>query len=91
MIPVTAPTRSGPDVTDGIQAHWIRTGESFGHAQEVAKPFGVLDEMLDWCKANLTQEWRWQLIRASSGTENGRYIFYFDSDKDKCAFCLRWM
>lgn len=71
--------------------HLARTGDTFAHAQEILKPFGVLDQVLEWCKTNMTHDWRWQLVRASSDRELGRYIFYFDSDKDLCAFALRWM
>lgn len=69
----------------------VRTGDSFAYAQEIHKPFGVLDDVLDWCKANMCSDWRWQLIRTSTDRDDGRYIFYFDSDRDLCAFKLRWM
>jgi hypothetical protein len=69
----------------------IRTGDSFAYVQEVNKPFGVLDNIIDWCKLNMSDQWRWQLVRTSTDRDPGRYIFYFDSDKDICAFRLRWM
>lgn len=69
----------------------IRSGDSFAYAQEIHKPFGVLDNVLDWCKANMLEDWRWQLVRTSTDRDDGRYIFYFDSSRDLCAFKLRWM
>jgi hypothetical protein len=39
-----------------------RDRDSFNHAQEIAKPFGVLEHVLDWCKEELSAEWRWQLL-----------------------------
>lgn len=69
----------------------IRSRESFHHAQEIQKPFGKLDDVIDWCKTALEAEWRWQLIQPSSDKAPGRYIFYFDSERDYCAFSLRWM
>ena len=68
----------------------VRESQSFQHAREVAKPFGALDEIIVWCKAELQNEWRWQLIRTTTDRDPGRYIFYFDSDRDACAFALKW-
>lgn len=68
----------------------IRDRESFQHAFEISKPFGQLDCVLDWCKHELTEEWRWQLIRPSSDITPGRYIFYFDNERDYLAFILKW-
>lgn len=67
-----------------------REKESFKHAIEIGKPFGKLDQVIDWCKQNTSDEWRWQLIQISSDHAPGRYIFYFDSEKDYCAFLLKW-
>lgn len=68
----------------------IREKESFAHALEIAKPWGGLDTILAWCKTELTGDWRWQLVQVSSDISPGRYIFYFDSDRDCCAFKLKW-
>jgi hypothetical protein len=67
-----------------------RCRDSFSHAQEIAKPFGVLERVLDWCKEELSAEWRWQLIEVSSDHRPGRYIFYFDSERDCLAFTMKW-
>ena len=68
----------------------IRPGDSFRYAREILKPYGELDRVLAWCKTELIDEWRWQLIDGSSDHRPGRYIFYFDSDRDCCAFALKW-
>lgn len=73
-----------------IAEHHIRDKESFAYAREISKPFGGLDPVLAWCKTELTGEWRWQLVDVSSDIRPGRYIFYFDSDRDCCAFTLKW-
>lgn len=74
--------------------HWsdpiVRQEKSFRHAREIDKPYGQLDRILAWCKTELTDEWRWQLVRTSTDREPGRYIFYFDSEKDYVAFLLHW-
>ena len=57
-----------------------RTRESFNHAQEITKPFGVLEQVLDWCKNELRDEFRWQLVEMSSDIKPGRYIFFFDDE-----------
>jgi len=67
-----------------------RCRDSFNHAQEIAKPFGVLESVLDWCKEELVEEWRWQLIEVSSDDRPGHYIFYFDSERDCLAFTMKW-
>jgi len=69
---------------------YMRDRDSFRHAQEIAKPFGVLESVLDWCKEELSAEWRWQLQEVSSESRPGRYIFYFDSERDYLAFIMKW-
>ena len=69
---------------------YIRDRDSFRHAQEIAKEFGVLESVLDWCKEELAADWRWQLIEVSSDHRPGRYIFYFDSERDCLAFVMKW-
>ena len=69
---------------------YMRDRDSFPHAQEISKPFGVLEQILDWCKDELLAEWRWQLVDVSAPSAPGRYIFYFDDNKDYFAFTLKW-
>ena len=69
---------------------FARDKASFNHAQEIAKEFGVLELVLDWCKEELVEEWRWQLLEVSSNHRPGRYIFYFDSERDCLAFTMKW-
>ena len=68
----------------------IRLGDSFNHAREIHKPFGELDRVLAWCKTELIGEWRWQLVEVSTDQRPGRYIFYFDLERDYFAFTLYW-
>lgn len=67
-----------------------RNKESFAHAKEITKSFGVIEQVIDWCKKELVAEWRWQLLEVSSDVRPGRYIFYFDSEKDCLAFTIKW-
>ena len=69
---------------------WQRDKTSFNYAQEIVKPFGEVEHVLDWCKKELVDEWRWQLVDVSSTSRPGRYIFYFDNDKDHFAFVMKW-
>lgn len=69
---------------------YMRDRDSFNHAQEIAKEFGVLEHVLDWCKEELSAEWRWQLLEVSSDHRPGRYMFYFDSERDYLAFVMKW-
>ena len=68
----------------------IRLGESFNYAREIARPFGQIDRIIEWCKTELTSDWGWQVVATSSDRAPGRYIFYFDSDRDAAAFALFW-
>jgi len=69
---------------------YMRDKDSFNHTQEISKEFGVLEHVLDWCKEELTADWRWQLLSVSSERQPGRYIFYFDSERDYLAFVMKW-
>ena len=71
--------------------HTIRLSDSFNHACRIEKQYGMLEEILDWCKQSLTAEWRWQLISVSSDIRPGDYIFYFDSERDYLAFVMKWV
>ena len=73
-----------------LDQYQIREKESFKHAVEIGKPFGGVDTVISWCKNEMQDDWRWQLVEMSSDIRPGRYIFYFDSDKDYCAFLLKW-
>jgi hypothetical protein len=68
----------------------VREKESFSHAQEIQKSFGLIEKVLDWCKDELVGEWRWQLIEISSDQRPGRYCFFFDNERDYLAFVLKW-
>ena len=67
-----------------------RNRESFLYSREITKPFGELDRVIDWCKTEMIGDWRWQLIDVSSDRRPGRYVFYFDSERDFFAFTLQW-
>jgi hypothetical protein len=69
---------------------WMRDKDSFDHAHEIVKPFGVIEHVLNWCKSELTGDWRWQLLEMSSDIKPGRYIFYFDDERDYLAFLMKW-
>jgi len=68
----------------------FREKTSFNYAMEIVKPFGVIESVLDWCKSELQDEWRWQLVEMSSDIKPGRYIFFFDDERDYLAFVLKW-
>jgi hypothetical protein len=68
----------------------VRDKESFRHSHELGKKTGILDQMIEWCKDELVHDWRWQLVEMSNYQQPGRYVFYFDSERDYFAFLLRW-
>jgi len=67
-----------------------RAKESFQHVMEIDKPYGVLETVLEWCKTNLQEDWRWQLVQVSSDKTPGHYTFYFDSERDYFTFVMKW-
>ena len=69
---------------------WMRDRNSFNHASEIVKPFGVIETVLAWCKSEMRGEWRWQLIEMSSDRKPGRYCFFFDDERDYLAFLMKW-
>jgi hypothetical protein len=69
---------------------WKRDRDSFHYAREIEKPFGVIETVLSWCKSELQSDWRWQLIEMSSDIKPGRYCFFFDDERDYCAFLMKW-
>jgi hypothetical protein len=69
---------------------WSRDRESFHYAREIVKSFGVIESVLDWCKSELQHDWRWQLLEMSSDIKPGRYCFFFDDERDYCAFLMKW-
>jgi len=73
-----------------LKRHVARNGESFRYSREIDKPFGKLDQIVDWCKQETRDEWRWQLVEVSSDLRPGRYIFYFDDERDLLAFVMKW-
>lgn len=77
-------------MTESVVELHQRTKESFQYVREIVKPWGVIDQVIDWSKHELSGPWRWQLLESSSDQRPGRYRFYFDSDADLCAFLLKW-
>ena len=69
---------------------WVRDRESFNYAHEIIKEFGVIETVLNWCKSELRNEWRWQLIEMSSDIKPGRYCFFFDDERDYLVFVMKW-
>lgn len=67
-----------------------RNKESFPFTREISKPYGVLDQIIAWCKTEMISDWRWSLHDVSTDTRPGRYQFYFDSERDFVAFTLHW-
>ena len=68
---------------------FYRNRDSFNFAKEIVKPFGAIESVLNWAKQELVGEWRWQLCEVSSERRPGRYIFYFESERDYLAFLLK--
>ena len=73
-----------------IKDYTQRDKDSFNYAREITKPYKEVERVLDWCKSELIEEWRWQMVEMSTPAKVGRYIFYFDSDRDCVAFSLKW-
>lgn len=66
-----------------------RVADSFHFAKELHRDFGKIDAVVEWCRSECRGDWRWQLVD-NSGNSPGRYIFYFDDDRDISAFLIKW-
>lgn len=62
----------------------------FRFYQEIEKGAGIIDEVVDWCKSEISTEWRWQLLELSSSSRPGKYRFFFETERDYCSFLLKW-
>ena len=72
------------------QEYTQRSAETFAYRCDCHLPWGGLELVLAWCRQEIAHEWRWELIEACTGTEDGRYRFYFEHSADACAFALKW-
>jgi hypothetical protein len=59
--------------------NWMRDRDSFDHAQEIIKPFGVIEHVLNWCKSRTA----WRLALATFGNEFGS-----SNPEDTCFFLM---
>jgi len=73
-----------------LEKYVVRDQKSFPYSHDLKKRSGILDNVISWCKDELTSDWRWQLVEMSSHQQPGRYIFYFDSERDYFAFLMKW-
>ncbi len=91
-IPISTNTSTElADLLARFRIDHIREAESFHHATEIQRDFGKLDQVLNWCKIELVGDWRWQMTNSANMLQPGRYIFYFDSERDYLAFTLKWV
>ena len=74
----------------GFNPKFVKDSTGYSYAKLINKPFGVIETVLDWCKEELVEDWRWQLVEVSSDRKPGEYIFYFDNERDYLAFILKW-
>lgn len=84
------PITRDPDLDQFLHRIDYRSAESFRLAREISKPAGMIDRILVWCKTEMVGVWRWQMVEMSGDHRPGRYIFYFDDDRDYTAFVLKW-
>ena len=73
-----------------VDIHTSRDKDSFRFAVEITKPWGRLEPILEWCKSETKDDWRWQMVDMSTDQRPGRYVFYFDGERDCLAFTLKW-
>lgn len=66
------------------------TIDVFRYYQEIEKHTGAIDDIVNWCKSEISTEWRWQLLEVSSNTKPGKYRFFFETENDYCSFLLKW-
>ena len=45
---------------------------------------------ITWSKQELEHEWRWILDETGGGDGLWKYRFFFQSERDMCAFTMKW-
>lgn len=83
-------TATDPELEEFRREIDWRDERSFAHAQRITRSYGDIDHILTWCKSELVEEWRWQMVEMAAPQRPGRYIFFFDSERDCLAFTLKW-
>ena len=65
--------------------------KDYGYKVTIEKPYGRLDNVIDWCATELDESnWRLALTETSTKSQPGLYTFYFNNEKDRIAFTLKW-
>ena len=71
--------------------HLIEVDASqYPYTLEISKKLGKLDEVITWSKQELEHEWRWILDETGGGDGLWKYRFFFQSERDMCAFTMKW-
>jgi formylmethanofuran dehydrogenase subunit E-like metal-binding protein len=50
-------------------------------------PYGQLQTMIEWCQHHCESNWHFSVIN-EAGSENGKYGFSFESEKDYITFLM---
>lgn len=66
------------------------TNDCLPYSRDILKPYGQLDPILSWCDRECAGKWLWRMNSSSSYNTPGQYTFYFETERDCVAFCLKW-
>jgi hypothetical protein len=62
----------------------------YQHHTLVSLKFGDLSKAIDWCKKTCYNEWAWTVSSSGGYSRETTYNFYFNEDKDKILFNMRF-
>jgi hypothetical protein len=57
------------------------------HQVKLTIPYGELQPIIEWCDRNCLSEWRY-MEDPNANFLSGGWVFFFESERDYCAFLL---
>ena len=61
-----------------------------GYSVIVNREYGHLNEVLEWTRENITNDWGWDIWSEPASAHPTSYKFFFETQEDLVAFALRW-
>ena len=63
---------------------------TFNYSVNIERPAGDIDGIVQWCKLNFADGWRWHINCFSTPTTPGSYTFFLNNNADYMAFVLKY-
>jgi len=67
-----------------------RDATTFNYSVNIERPAGDIDGIVQWCKLNFEDGWRWHINCFSTPSTPGSYTFFLNNNADYMAFVLKY-